>query len=478
MKYNSSAIAILTAFILFSFFDSSYSYGEPYIRLTSSENINCGTEFHTNTKYTLFDVWVWLVPDADGVLAAEFRMDTGPHLEINREINPEVADVLGDIDDFFAVHFNSCQTEPIWLFHFVFLNMTTDPSYIGPFSSNHSSSMLVATCIEPDHPVKELFPMELFGFNTYSYLCGGAPNVTKVELIDDDLIRIKFVHSKPAFMCGDEVSSFRVYQRNTAFFSSSFADTIHVTDSHWDYSNCPDCLYCPDLNALLRLEKPLDPSHEFILCLDAMGSECCYLGGREHLVFSVPDTMDVDLARHSEWCYGDRVNIKWSMAKTDSDYEYKIERSVDGQGFESVKTSDLRKTDNIYNFNDDNILSGHTYQYSVTAIYLGFEVELFQTDLFTVPFFPADITNYPNPFNPSTNIVYSLPETGPVTINIYDSSGRLVRRLMDNKMMFAGKHTISWDGKNDKGITPQSGIYYCQLKTGGYNSACKMVLIK
>ena len=84
-----------------------------------------------------------------------------------------------------------------------------------------------------------------------------------------------------------------------------------------------------------------------------------------------------------------------------------------------------------------------------------------------------NLTNYPNPFNPSTRIEFTLAEDSEVELAVYDLKGRLVERLID-KEMSAGKQTVDWDGQN-----VSSGIYFCRLEADGKMiSTKKMVLLK
>jgi hypothetical protein len=80
--------------------------------------------------------------------------------------------------------------------------------------------------------------------------------------------------------------------------------------------------------------------------------------------------------------------------------------------------------------------------------------------------------NYPNPFNPSTTISFSLPTSGFVNLKIYDLSGREAATLVSGPMP-AGKHSILW---NATGMP--SGVYCCRLQAGSLNETMKMILIK
>jgi hypothetical protein len=85
--------------------------------------------------------------------------------------------------------------------------------------------------------------------------------------------------------------------------------------------------------------------------------------------------------------------------------------------------------------------------------------------------------NYPNPFNPSTTIEFTLPETGITSLVIYNIAGQKVRRLIA-ELMTAGKHTVVWDGKDESGLAVSAGIYFARLTCGVMTTTGKMVLIK
>ena len=85
--------------------------------------------------------------------------------------------------------------------------------------------------------------------------------------------------------------------------------------------------------------------------------------------------------------------------------------------------------------------------------------------------------NYPNPFNPSTTINFSLSEKAKVNLAIYNQKGQLVRELINEKMP-AGNHQLVWNGTDAKGQTVSSGIYYYRMKSGKYSSTRKMIMMK
>ncbi|MDD2651360.1 MAG: T9SS type A sorting domain-containing protein, partial [Candidatus Cloacimonetes bacterium] len=85
--------------------------------------------------------------------------------------------------------------------------------------------------------------------------------------------------------------------------------------------------------------------------------------------------------------------------------------------------------------------------------------------------------NYPNPFNPETNIAFSLSERGQINIDIYNIKGQLVKSLV-NGIMPAGRHIALWNGKDDNNKSVSSGVYFYRMQSSEYSSTKKMLLMK
>jgi hypothetical protein len=86
--------------------------------------------------------------------------------------------------------------------------------------------------------------------------------------------------------------------------------------------------------------------------------------------------------------------------------------------------------------------------------------------------------NFPNPFNPSTTIEYSLPARETVRLVVIDLLGRTVRTLVGSQQQAAGYHRVNWDGSSDDGTACSSGVYFYRLETGLGVESRKMVLLK
>ena len=85
--------------------------------------------------------------------------------------------------------------------------------------------------------------------------------------------------------------------------------------------------------------------------------------------------------------------------------------------------------------------------------------------------------NYPNPFNPFTTLRYEILKDEKVEITVYDMSGRVVRKLLNN-VQKAGQNHIQWNGLNDQGMTVSSGSYLYNIQAGGHGETRKMVLLR
>jgi len=87
------------------------------------------------------------------------------------------------------------------------------------------------------------------------------------------------------------------------------------------------------------------------------------------------------------------------------------------------------------------------------------------------------IGNYPNPFNPSTTVSFTLPSDTHATLKVYNLAGQTVRTLVDNRLR-AGLHSIVWNGTDDSGNPVAAGVYLSRLTYDTSVVTGRMVLIK
>jgi hypothetical protein len=88
--------------------------------------------------------------------------------------------------------------------------------------------------------------------------------------------------------------------------------------------------------------------------------------------------------------------------------------------------------------------------------------------------------NFPNPFNPATTIRFEVPAgwNTPLTLQIFNLQGQLVKTLIDDVKLSPGTHGVVWDGKDSAGKQMSSGIYFSRLTSGGFGAVKKMLVAK
>ncbi len=89
----------------------------------------------------------------------------------------------------------------------------------------------------------------------------------------------------------------------------------------------------------------------------------------------------------------------------------------------------------------------------------------------------VEANNYPNPFNPTTIISFSIHEDSKVELNVYNVKGQLVKTLV-NDFLEKGKHTVEWNGSDSSNKTVASGIYFYKVSSGKSSAMKKMLLLK
>ena len=85
------------------------------------------------------------------------------------------------------------------------------------------------------------------------------------------------------------------------------------------------------------------------------------------------------------------------------------------------------------------------------------------------------IVGFPNPFRESTTIRYQVDRRAPVSVTVFDVSGRIVRTLVDTGSKRPGTHTLDWDGRDSRGTAVGSGIYFVRVAVGNEASAARVV---
>jgi hypothetical protein len=104
----------------------------------------------------------------------------------------------------------------------------------------------------------------------------------------------------------------------------------------------------------------------------------------------------------------------------------------------------------------------------------------FPTPVDALPGMPGTFelaNNYPNPFNPTTTIEFSVPEQSDVKIQVFDATGTLVSELV-NDLYSAGTYRTKWNARDNFGSVVSSGLYIYRMSAGSFTQAKRMIFIK
>jgi hypothetical protein len=122
-------------------------------------------------------------------------------------------------------------------------------------------------------------------------------------------------------------------------------------------------------------------------------------------------------------------------------------------------------------------LSGRTQMLKDILVYFG-QVGTPGSVTPVLPGIEFATSNYPNPFNPSTTIKFSMPKAGHLSLNVYNVRGQLVKTLIDGARPAGADQSIVWDGSNNQGSNVSSGVYFYEARTNGEVKVQKMALVK
>ena len=84
--------------------------------------------------------------------------------------------------------------------------------------------------------------------------------------------------------------------------------------------------------------------------------------------------------------------------------------------------------------------------------------------------------SYPNPFRDEATILYEVSEPGPVTIEVFSVTGRLVRHLFGGDVT-RGLHRTTWDAADGQGRRVASGVYFLMVSSRGASASTKVLFV-
>ena len=176
------------------------------------------------------------------------------------------------------------------------------------------------------------------------------------------------------------------------------------------------------------------------------------------------------------------VQLIWQTASEINNFGFEIERSLNNKHFQKIGfvrghgTSEVQQN---YHFSDEMVEDGKCYYYRLKQLNTNgtFEYSSIVEISKRVPGQFNLQQNYPNPCNPSTIICYSLPNKININLTIFDTQGRHIITLVQEKQSVGKKHVV-WNGKDKNGLNVSNGLYFYRLKAGDLFITKKMLLIR
>jgi hypothetical protein len=188
--------------------------------------------------------------------------------------------------------------------------------------------------------------------------------------------------------------------------------------------------------------------------------------------------LPVELTSFTSTASAEGVTLMWTTASEINNHGFEVERSYDGNIFENVGFVNGHGTSteiHNYSFTDipENKANGIFY-YRLKQVDMNGQSTY--SKVLTVKIdIPREFSlaqNFPNPFNPTTTIKYTVPQNGPVTIKLYDITGREVSTLV-NEVQSVGSYDLKFDAS---GLA--SGVYFYRMVAKDFVSVKKMSILK
>jgi len=161
---------------------------------------------------------------------------------------------------------------------------------------------------------------------------------------------------------------------------------------------------------------------------------------------------------------------------------FEIYRSLSAEDNFHKLTGELIPAENeisgaSYSFVDNTAEKSKTYKYRLHSINNNSVTQQFFSNSVNLPHVLNLIGNYPNPFNPNTNIKFELSESTTGSLEIYNLKGQKIRGW-DISALGMGEHVIVWNGRDQQNKQVVSGVYFCRLTSGRVNLCKKMLMLK
>ena len=202
---------------------------------------------------------------------------------------------------------------------------------------------------------------------------------------------------------------------------------------------------------------------------------CLFHPSMTGMIMAIP--LPVELVSFTALLNNGFAELQWTTATESNNRGFAIERKS-ASGWEKVgfvQGHGTTTNENQYGFLDDiRKLQSALISYRLKQIDFNGTYE-YSSEIQINNTVPSEFSlkqNFPNPFNPSTQINFSIPQTSLVVLKVYDVTGREVATLL-NQYKTAGSYTLNFNATE-----LASGIYYYTIAAGSFSSTKKMILMK
>ncbi|MCX7836088.1 MAG: T9SS type A sorting domain-containing protein [bacterium] len=201
----------------------------------------------------------------------------------------------------------------------------------------------------------------------------------------------------------------------------------------------------------------------------------------EWLLLSEEVLLPVQMSSFTASGGNSQVILNWRTESEVNNHHFNIYRSesenVVGELIATVLGQGTSTSGHIYRYIDTRVINGKTYYYRIADVDVDgiesmYPYVVHATPVSIIPNKYELQQNIPNPFNPITEIRYSIKEAGKVELSVFDVNGREVARLVDDYQT-PNVYSVNFDAKN-----LPAGVYFYQLRAGKFTAVKKMMLVK
>jgi photosystem II stability/assembly factor-like uncharacterized protein len=202
------------------------------------------------------------------------------------------------------------------------------------------------------------------------------------------------------------------------------------------------------------------------------------VGTSGNIIKSSNAPLPVELVSFTASVRNNLVNLNWETATEVDNYGFEIERKDKNSTWTKIGFIEGHSTSNspkYYSFSD-NPTGSSKYSYRLKQIDNDGKFEysgIVEVDLSGMLPKDIEIKNFPNPFNPETNINIKLPETAETTVELYNSTGEKIFTIYKGKLDVGTTLSLKVDGSN-----LPSGVYLINVSAGKYRKTHKILLMK